>query len=114
VGVEDEVVVSVFADFCRARLSPVRKSRSIRALALEDLQELLRGQWSDVSEYPYDNPAREERRDCMKSGPRVMIRYSSTHEKTLPNGSIRRRMELHRTLHASPQRIRTAENPRSA
>jgi hypothetical protein len=60
VGVEDEVVVSVFADFCRARLSPVRKSRSIRALALEDLQELLRGQWSDVSEYPYDNPAREE------------------------------------------------------
>jgi hypothetical protein len=60
VGVEDEVVVSVFADFCRARLSPVRKSRSIRALALEDLQELLRGQWSDVSEYPYDNPTREE------------------------------------------------------
>jgi hypothetical protein len=32
----------------------------------------------------------------MKSGPRVVIRYSSTHEKEMPDGSIRRRMELHR------------------
>jgi hypothetical protein len=39
----------------------------------------------------------------MKSGPRVVIRYSSTHEKTLPNRSLRCRMELHRTLHARPK-----------
>ena len=50
---EDEVTVSVFGDFWRARRSPEGKSRSIRALALEDLQELLRGQWSDVTEIAY-------------------------------------------------------------
>jgi hypothetical protein len=27
-------------------------------------------------------------RDCMKSGPRVVIRYSSMYEKTLPNRSF--------------------------
>jgi len=27
-------------------------------------------------------------RDCMKSGPRVVFRYSSMHEKTLPNRSL--------------------------
>src|SRR5215204_2614053 len=47
----------------------------------------------------------------MKSGSRRVFRYSSTHEKALPDGSIRRRMELHRTPRARPQRIRTAENP---
>jgi transposase len=35
----------------------------------------------------------------MKSGPRRVFRYSSTHEKEIPNGSIRRRMELHREPH---------------
>ena len=30
----------------------------------------------------------------MKSGPRRVFRYSSRYEKTLPNGSFRRRMEL--------------------
>ena len=52
-GPEDEVTVSVFGDFWRARRSPEAKRRSIRALALEDLQELLRGQWSDVTEVAY-------------------------------------------------------------
>src|SRR5215213_2975691 len=35
-------------------------------------------------------------RDCMKKGRGVVFRYSSMHEKTLPNGSFRCRMELHR------------------
>jgi hypothetical protein len=46
----------------------------------------------------------------MKSGSRVVIHYSSTHEKTLPDGSIRRRMELHRASFARPQRTRTAQD----
>jgi hypothetical protein len=50
----------------------------------------------------------------MKSGPRRVFRYSSTHEKALPNGSIRCRMEIHRTPRARPQRTRTAENPLSS
>jgi hypothetical protein len=52
-GPENEVAVSAFGDFWRARRSPEAKRRSIRALALEDLQELLRGQWSDVTEIAY-------------------------------------------------------------
>ena len=48
----------------------------------------------------------------MKSGSWVVIRYSSTHEKTLPNGSLRCRMELHRTPPTSPQGPRTAQDPR--
>jgi|SRR5215212_144167 len=50
---EDEVNVSVFGDFWRARRSPEAKRRSIRAHSLEDLQDLLRGQWSDVTEIAY-------------------------------------------------------------
>ena len=38
----------------------------------------------------------------MKSGSRVVFRYSSTHEKTLSNGSFRRRMEIHRASPARP------------
>jgi hypothetical protein len=51
-------------------------------------------------------------RDCMKSGCRRVFRYSSTHEKEIPDGSIRRRMEPHRSPHASPHRTSTAEVPR--
>jgi len=47
------VAVDVFGDFWRVRRSVGDKDRSIRALALEDLQELLRGQWSDVTEIAY-------------------------------------------------------------
>src|SRR3712207_1812077 len=47
----------------------------------------------------------------MKSGLGVGIDYSSTHEKTLPDGSFRRRMELLRAPHARPRRTWTAENP---
>src|SRR5215208_2161254 len=50
-------------------------------------------------------------RGCMKSGSRRVFRYSSTHEKEIPDGSIRRRMELHRAPPARPQRIRTAQDP---
>src|SRR5215207_2681227 len=39
----------------------------------------------------------------MKSGPRVVIRYSSRYEKTLPNRPFRCRMELHRTSLARPK-----------
>jgi hypothetical protein len=47
------VTVDVFGDFWDARRRAAGKGRTIRALALEDLQELLRGQWSDVSGIAY-------------------------------------------------------------
>jgi transposase len=40
-----------------------------------------------------------------------VIRYSSTHEKSLSDGSFRRRMEVHRTSHAAPQRIWPTTDP---
>jgi hypothetical protein len=49
----------------------------------------------------------------MKSGLGRVIHYSSTYEKTLPNGPLRRPMELHRAPLARPHRARTAENPQS-
>ena len=52
-------------------------------------------------------------RDCMKSRLGVVIHYSSMHEKTLPNGSFRCRMELHRASLASTQGARTTEDPQS-
>src|SRR5215211_3483470 len=48
----------------------------------------------------------------MKSGSRVVIHYSSMHEKTLPNGSIRCRMELHRASLASTQWPWATQDPR--
>src|SRR5215210_2130171 len=50
-------------------------------------------------------------RDCMKKGRRVVIRYSSRYEKTLPNGSFRCRMELHRTSHAASFRTWPTADP---
>src|SRR5829696_5640344 len=50
----------------------------------------------------------------MKSGPRVVFRYSSTHEKEIPHGSIRCRMEIRRTPRARSHRIRTAQDPQSS
>jgi hypothetical protein len=49
----NQVSISVFGDFWSARRSPEGKGRAIRALALDDLQELLRGEWSDVPEIAY-------------------------------------------------------------
>jgi len=49
----DMVSVTVFGDFWRARRSVEGKDRAIRVLALEDLQEPLRGQWSDVTHVAY-------------------------------------------------------------
>src|SRR5215212_4227501 len=40
-----------------------------------------------------------------------VFRYSSTHEKALPDGPFRRRMEIHRTPPARLQGIRTAQDP---
>src|SRR5215210_5379500 len=48
----------------------------------------------------------------MKSGSRRVFRYSSTHEKEIPDGSFRRRMELHSAPSPCPQRAWTAEVPR--
>jgi hypothetical protein len=55
--------------------------------------------------------AKVQPRDCMKSGPRVVIRYSSRYEKALPDGSFRCPMELHRASLTYPQRMRTAHDP---
>jgi hypothetical protein len=52
-------------------------------------------------------------RDSMKSGLGVVIRYSSRYEKTLPNRSLRCRMDSHRTSPARPQGTRTTEDPQS-
>ncbi len=43
-----------------------------------------------------------------------MIRYSSTHEKALPNRSLRRRVGVHRASHPSPQRARPTTHPQLA
>jgi transposase len=50
----------------------------------------------------------------MESGSRRVFSYSSTHEKTLSDGSIRCRMELHRTSFACLQRTWKTKDPRSA
>ena len=47
------VSVDVFGDFWHARHSAGGRGRTIRALALDDLQELLGGQCSDVTEISY-------------------------------------------------------------
>jgi transposase len=50
----------------------------------------------------------------MKRVHRVVVRYSSRYEKTLPDGSLRRPMELRRSPHARPQRNWTTQDPRSS
>src|SRR5215217_7917516 len=57
--------------------------------------------------------AKVERRDCMKSGPRMVFRYSSRYAKTLPNRSLRCRVELHRASLARSQWSWTTKDPRS-
>ena len=52
-GQDDEYIISVFGDFWRARRSPESKGKQIRALAPEDLQELLRDRWGDVTHISY-------------------------------------------------------------
>src|SRR5215210_9218801 len=51
-------------------------------------------------------------RGCMESGPRRVFRYSSTYEKTLSDGSFRRRMEPHSAPSPRPRRAWTAQDPR--
>jgi hypothetical protein len=52
-GEGDEYIISVFGDFWRAWRSPESKGKVIRALALEDLQELLHGPWGDITHVSY-------------------------------------------------------------
>src|ERR671920_475591 len=47
----------------------------------------------------------------MKSGRGMVILYSSTHEKALPDGPLRRRMELHRTSLARTHGAWTTQDP---
>src|SRR5829696_8194944 len=49
-------------------------------------------------------------RDCMKKGCRRVVRYSSRYEKTLPNRSLRCRVEVHRASHTRTQRAWTTED----
>ena len=49
----------------------------------------------------------------MKSGSRRVFCYSSTHEKVLPDGFIRCRMELHRASLARTQGTWTPQDPQS-
>ncbi len=46
----------------------------------------------------------------MKRGCWVVVRYSSTHEKTIPNRPLRRGMEVHRASHADSQGAWAAED----
>jgi hypothetical protein len=52
-GEGEEVNLSVFGDFWKARREPGGRTRTIRALARNDLAEVLRGPWSDISELYY-------------------------------------------------------------
>ena len=60
----------------------------------------------------YPQLPRTSVRGCMESGPRRVFRYSSRYEKALPDGSIRRRMEIHRAPSPCPQRVWTPKDPR--
>jgi hypothetical protein len=53
-------------------------------------------------------------RDCMKKGRRMVFRYSSRYEKTLPDRPFRCRVELHRASHARSQATRTTQDPQPA
>ena len=67
---------------------------------------------SHLARAPTSSPIhRSAWRDCMKSGSRMVFRYSSRYEKTLPDGSIRCRMELHRASHAASFRTWPTEDP---
>src|SRR5215216_3522262 len=50
----------------------------------------------------------------MKRGCWVVVRYSITHEKTLPDGPLRRGMEVHRASHADCQGAWAAEDSQPA
>jgi len=50
---EEEVKLSVYADFFQARHDHKAEGKEIRALRREELQELLRGEWDDVTHLVY-------------------------------------------------------------
>ena len=52
-GPEDEVNLRVFGDFWRARRDPGAKTLRIMAVTQEDLRELLRGPWRDITQVMY-------------------------------------------------------------
>jgi len=49
-------------------------------------------------------------RDCIKKGGWALLRYSSMHEKALPNRSLRRPMEVSRASSSGSQTARTTED----
>ena len=52
-GHHDEVNMTVFGDFWRAKRDPGSKTNEIRALTQDDLRTLLRGRWSHVTHLVY-------------------------------------------------------------
>ena len=49
----EEVTVTVFGDFWRARRDVQSKGRAIRAVSAEELRGLLEGRWGDVTHLSY-------------------------------------------------------------
>jgi hypothetical protein len=52
-GSSEEPCITVFGDFWRCRRDVQSKGKAIRAVALENLPELLDGRWSHVAEMAY-------------------------------------------------------------
>ncbi len=52
-GTAEEVTVSVWGDFWRARRNVQSKGRAIRAVSAEELRGLLGGRWGDVTHLSY-------------------------------------------------------------
>jgi hypothetical protein len=50
---EEEVKLSVYADFFQARNDYMAEGKELRALRREELQKLLRGAWDDVTHLVY-------------------------------------------------------------
>jgi hypothetical protein len=52
-GSSEERRISVFGDLWRCRRSPESEGKAIRAVALEDLPELLESRWSQATHVSY-------------------------------------------------------------
>ncbi len=52
-GPAEEVTVSVWGDYWRARRDVQSEGRAIRALSTEELRGLLEGRWGDVTHLSY-------------------------------------------------------------
>ncbi len=52
-GTAEEVTVSVWGDFWRARRDVQSEGRAIRAVSAEELRDTLEGRWGDVTHLSY-------------------------------------------------------------